>query len=68
MRVAIAFDHAGVSLRDTVVSLLELGGHELIDCGTDSQESVDYPLHARTRRRVRLERQGRPGGAGLRVG
>lgn len=46
MRVAVGFDHAGVSLRETVVSLLELGGHEPIDCGTDSGESVDYPVHA----------------------
>jgi ribose 5-phosphate isomerase B len=46
MRVAVGFDHAGVSLRETVVALLELGGHAVIDCGTDSEGSVDYPLHA----------------------
>jgi ribose 5-phosphate isomerase B len=46
MRVAIGFDHAGVALRETIVAKLERGGHELIDCGTDSEQSVDYPLHA----------------------
>jgi ribose 5-phosphate isomerase B len=46
MRVAIGFDHAGYPLRKTLVPLLEQAGHELIDCGTDSDDSVDYPVHA----------------------
>jgi ribose 5-phosphate isomerase B len=46
MRVAVAVDHAGYPLKETVVSLLERSGHEVLDCGTDSSESVDYPVHA----------------------
>jgi ribose 5-phosphate isomerase B len=46
MRVAVGFDHAGYPLRQSIVSLLECAGHEVIDCGTDSEESVDYPVHA----------------------
>ena len=46
MRVAVAVDHAGFPLKETVVSLLERDGHEVLDCGTDSHESVDYPVHA----------------------
>jgi ribose 5-phosphate isomerase B len=46
MRVAVGFDHAGFPLRETIVSLLEGAGHDVVDCGTDSSESVDYPVHA----------------------
>ncbi len=44
MRVAVAFDHRGVKLRDTVLATLGAAGHELIDLGVDSSEhAVDYP-------------------------
>jgi ribose 5-phosphate isomerase B len=46
MRIAVGFDHAGYPLKQSIVSLLECGGHEVIDCGTDTEESVDYPVHA----------------------
>ena len=46
MRIAIGFDHAGFPLRKAILPVLEGAGHEVIDCGTDSEESVDYPLHA----------------------
>jgi ribose 5-phosphate isomerase B len=46
MRIAVGFDHAGFPLKASLVSLLERQGHEVIDCGTDSEESVDYPVHA----------------------
>jgi ribose 5-phosphate isomerase B len=46
MRVAVGFDHAGYPLKKVVVPLLEQAGHKVIDCGTDSEQSVDYPLHA----------------------
>jgi ribose 5-phosphate isomerase B len=46
MRVAVAFDHAGFPLKKVVVPLLEKEGHEVVDCGTDSEESADYPVHA----------------------
>jgi ribose 5-phosphate isomerase B len=46
MRVAVAVDHAGFPLKGLIVPLLEQAGHDVIDCGTDSEESVDYPVYA----------------------
>jgi ribose 5-phosphate isomerase B len=43
MIVACGFDHAGVSLRDALLSLIADTGHEVLDLGTDSTEPVDYP-------------------------
>src|SRR4051794_15649212 len=46
MRVAVAFDHRGVRLRDTVLDAL--AGHSVIDLGTDTDaERIDYPDKAR---------------------
>ena len=46
MRVAVAFDHRGVHLRDAV--LATLAGHELVDLGTDTDAvRIDYPDKAR---------------------
>jgi ribose 5-phosphate isomerase B len=39
MRVAVAIDHAGVPLRDTVFEAVRGGGHELLDLGCQD----DYP-------------------------
>lgn len=43
MRIAIGSDHAGYELKEAVAPSLAAAGHELIDVGTDSTESVDYP-------------------------
>lgn len=43
MRIAIASDHRGVELKQKVILKLESLGHEVIDDGTCSNESVDYP-------------------------
>jgi ribose 5-phosphate isomerase B len=43
MRVAIGADHAGFRLKQHLVATLADLGHEVIDHGTDSEESVDYP-------------------------
>jgi ribose 5-phosphate isomerase B len=46
MKIAVAFDHRGVSLRDAVKEALE--GHEVIDLGTHTAEvRIDYPDKAR---------------------
>lgn len=48
MRVAIAFDHRGVKLRERVLEVLAELGHEALDLGTDAPEPrVDYPDKAR---------------------
>ena len=48
MRVAVAFDHRGVRLRDQVLETLSELGHEAVDLGTDTDaERIDYPDKAR---------------------
>src|SRR5919202_2962582 len=48
MRVAVAFDHRGVKLRDGVLQELDALGHDAVDLGTDTDaEPVDYPDKAR---------------------
>jgi ribose 5-phosphate isomerase B len=44
--VAIAADHAGYALKSTLRAELETLGHEVLDLGTHSTESVDYPDYA----------------------
>ena len=43
MRIALGADHAGYPLKLAVAKHLADEGHEVIDFGTDSEESVDYP-------------------------
>jgi ribose 5-phosphate isomerase B len=46
VKVAVAFDHRGVHLRDAVLEALS--GHEVIDLGTDTDAvRIDYPDKAR---------------------
>jgi ribose 5-phosphate isomerase B len=48
MRVAVAFDHRGVKLRETVVAVVEAAGHDVVDLGVDTDAvRVDYPDLAR---------------------
>ena len=48
MRVAVAFDHRGVKLRDRILEELVALSHEPVDLGTDTDaERVDYPDKAR---------------------
>ena len=36
-------DHAGYPLKEALKAFLTDEGHEVLDCGTDSEEMVDYP-------------------------
>ena len=48
MRVAVAFDHRGVDLRERVRETVAGLGHEVLDLGTDAREPrIDYPDKAR---------------------
>jgi ribose 5-phosphate isomerase B len=46
MRIAVGSDHAGFALKERVRPILERAGHEVVDVGTDSEESTDYPVYA----------------------
>lgn len=43
MKLVIGNDHAGVEFKEKLVKALKGKGHEIINVGTDSLESVDYP-------------------------
>lgn len=43
MRIAIGSDHAGYDLKCHLIETIARLGHEAVDLGTDSTESVDYP-------------------------
>jgi ribose 5-phosphate isomerase B len=48
MRVAVAFDHRGVRLRERLLEELAALGHDVVDLGTDRAEPrIDYPDKAR---------------------
>ena len=43
MKIAIGSDHAGFELKEHLRTFVESLGHEVVDVGTHSTESVDYP-------------------------
>lgn len=43
MKIAIGSDHAGFSLKQELIAPLTNAGHEVLDLGTISPDSVDYP-------------------------
>ena len=46
MKIAIANDHAGVDYKNLLVRHLTDKGYEVINLGTDTALSVDYPDYA----------------------
>ncbi|GAB4415997.1 MAG: hypothetical protein Kow002_01480 [Anaerolineales bacterium] len=46
MKIAVACDHAGFPQKETVVKTVRAFGHEVLDLGTHSGDSVDYPDYA----------------------
>ena len=47
MKIAIASDHGGYSLKEAIQKYLQFRNIEIIDLGTDSEKSVDYPVFGR---------------------
>ena len=47
MKIAVASDHGGYKLKEYLKKYLEEKGEEVIDLGTDSEESVDYPVYGK---------------------
>ena len=43
MKIAMGSDHAGFTLKEELKTFVESLGHEVVDVGTHSTESVDYP-------------------------
>ncbi len=53
--IAIASDHAGYDLKATLAEELVAMGHEIVDLGTDGQDSVDYPDFAKDMTRAIID-------------
>lgn len=47
MKIAIGCDHGGYELKEKLVLYLKEQGHEVLDFGTNSTESCDYPMYGR---------------------
>jgi ribose 5-phosphate isomerase B len=43
MKISIGNDHAGPDYKKAIVDFLEKNGHEVINHGTNTSDSVDYP-------------------------
>jgi ribose 5-phosphate isomerase B len=46
LKIAIAADHAGFRLKQSLVDRLEAQGHRVFDFGTNTADSCDYPEYA----------------------
>ena len=47
MKLYLGADHGGFALKEELKSYLLGAGHEVLDLGTDSEESVDYPQYGK---------------------
>lgn len=45
MKIALGADHGGFALKEQLIKYLEEKGHQVLDVGTHSEESVDYPAY-----------------------
>lgn len=43
MKIALGVDHAAYDYKAAMRRVIESQGHTVVDCGTDSPQSVDYP-------------------------
>ena len=48
MKIAVACDHGGFALKEEIKKYLEAEGLGVIDLGTHSEESVDYPAYGKS--------------------
>ena len=47
MVISVASDHAGYGLKEAIKNYFDINGITYIDFGTNSTESVDYPIYAK---------------------
>ena len=45
MKIAIGNDHSAVEMKNEIKAYLEEKGYEVLNLGTDSEESCDYPIY-----------------------
>lgn len=45
MKIGIGNDHSALEMKKEIIAFLEEKGHEVVDYGTDSAESCDYPVY-----------------------
>ena len=45
MKIVVGSDHGGYAVKEAMKEFLQKLGHEVLDVGTDSDSSVDYPLY-----------------------
>ena len=45
MKIGIGNDHSALELKAEIVDFLKEKGHEVVDYGTNSTESCDYPVY-----------------------
>ena len=45
MKIGIGNDHSALELKAEIIEFLEDMGHEIVDYGTNSSESCDYPIY-----------------------
>ena len=46
MKIGIGNDHRGYKLKNEIVEYLKKLGYEVVNYGSDTEESVDYPVYA----------------------
>ena len=57
MKIAIGADHGGFILKERLLGCLAGIGHEVIDFGTDTEQSCDYPDYAHAVAEAVIERR-----------
>ena len=57
MKVGISNDHSAVDLKNSVLKHLEEKGYEVVNYGTDSTESYDYPIAGATLAKAVLNKE-----------
>lgn len=47
MKIAIGNDHRGYKAKRRMINILTQDGHDVLDCGCESEEAADYPDYAK---------------------
>lgn len=47
VKIAMGADHGGYRRKEMLKAYLEEKGHTVVDVGTDSTDSVDYPIYGK---------------------